>query len=119
MNTTTRYSANELAKQLLPGSDFDTATAFAVSHVSAAIENLAEWKSLNNMSARIDLEAIVREVREMSMSWQSKDDIVIALQTERNASFACEWALPEFKFNETGFLVVGRYEDMAQKGGTL
>ena len=54
MSTTTLYSANDLAKRLLPGSDFDTANAFAISHVSAAIENLAEWKSLNSTSARID-----------------------------------------------------------------
>lgn len=105
METTTRYSANDLAKQLLPGSDFDTANAFAISHVSAAIENLAEWKLLNSKIARIDLDAIVREVREMNMSWQSKDAIVAALQTEQNASFACEWALPEFKFNKAGFLI--------------
>lgn len=104
------YSANDLAKQLLPGSDFDTANAFAVSHVSAAIENLAEWKSLNSTSARIDLEAVIREVREMSMSWQSKDAIASALQTEQNASFACEWALPEFRFNESGFLIVDNRE---------
>ncbi len=110
MDTTTLYSANDLAKRLLPGSDFDTANAFAVSHVSAAIENLAEWKSLNSTSARIDLDAIVREVREMSMSWQSKDAIASVLQTEQNASFACEWALPEFKFNESGFLIVGDHE---------
>ena len=107
---TTLYSANDLAKQLLPGSDFDTANAFAVSHVSAAIENLAEWKSLNSTSARIDLEAVIREVREMSMSWQSKDAIASALQTEQNASFACEWALPEFRFNESGFLIVDNRE---------
>ncbi len=105
MDITTLCSANDLAKRLLPGSDFDTANAFAVSHVSAAIENLAEWKSLNCMSARIDIEAVVREVREMSMSWQSKNAIVSALQTEQNASFACEWALPKFQFNESGFLV--------------
>ncbi len=104
---TTLYSANDLAKQLLPGSDFDTANAFAVSHVSAAIENLAEWKSLNSTSARIDLDSIVREVREMSMAWQSKDAIVDALKSGQNTSFACEWALPEFKFNESGFLIVG------------
>lgn len=110
MRTTTLYSANDLAKRLLPGGDFDTANAFAISHVSAAIENLAEWKSLNSTSARIDLDAIVREVREMSMSWQSKDAIVSALQTEQNASFACEWALPEFRFNESGFLDVGERE---------
>ena len=110
MNTTTLCSANDLANRLLPGSDFDTANAFAVSHVSAAIENLAEWKSLNSTSPRIDLDAIVREVREMSMSWQSKDAIVSVLQTEQNASFACEWALPEFKFNESGFLVIGEQE---------
>lgn len=107
MSTTTLYSANDLAKRLIPGSDFDTANAFAISHVSAAIENLAEWKSLNSTSARIDLDAIVREVREMSMSWQSKDAIVSALQIEQNASFACEWALPKFRFNESGFLDVG------------
>ena len=110
MDTTTLYSANDLAKMLLPCSDFDTANAFAVSHVSAAIENLAEWKSLNSTSARIDLDAIVHEVRETSMSWQSKDAIVSVLQTEQNVSFACEWALPEFKFNESGFLVVGAHE---------
>lgn len=110
MSTTTLYSANDLAKRLLPGSDFDTANAFAISHVSAAIENLAEWKSLNSTSARIDLNAIVREVREMSMSWQSKDAIVSVLQTDQNASFACEWALPEFRFNESGFLDVGERE---------
>lgn len=102
----TFFSANELAKQILPGREFDTENAFAIAHVSAAIENLAEWKSLNSTSARIDLAAIVREVREMNMSWQSKDAIVSALQTEQNASFACEWALPEFKFNESGFLRV-------------
>lgn len=106
----TLYSANDLAKRLLPGGDFDTANAFAISHVSAAIENLAEWKSLNSTSARIDLEAIVREVREMNISWQSKDAIVSALQTERNASFACEWVFHEFKFNESGFLVMGKHE---------
>lgn len=50
MDTTTLYSANDLAKRLLPGSDFDTVNAFAVSHVSAAIENLAEWKSLNSLN---------------------------------------------------------------------
>jgi len=50
----------------------------------------------------------VREVREMNMSWQSKNAIVEALQTEQNAAFACEWALPEFKFNEPGFLIAGR-----------
>lgn len=33
-----------------------------------------------------------------------------ALQIEQNASFACEWALPEFKFNESGFQVVGERE---------
>lgn len=110
MSTTTLYSANDLAKQLLPGSDFDTANAFAVSHVSAAIENIGEWRTINSKSTRIDLDAIVREVREMCMSWQSKDAIVSALQTEQNASFACEWALPEFKFNESGFLVVGEHE---------
>lgn len=110
MSTTTLYSANDLAKRLLPGSDFDTANAFAISHVSAAIENLAEWKSLNSTSAEIDLDAIVREVREMSMSWQSKDAIVSALKTHQNASFACEWALPKFKFNESGFLIAGNHE---------
>ncbi len=110
MTTTTLCSANDLAKRLLPGSDFDTANAFAVSHVSAAIENFAEWKSLNRTSAWIDLEAIVREVREMNMSWQSKDAIVGALQTAQNASFACEWALPGFKFNESGFLAAGAHE---------
>lgn len=110
MNTTTLCSANDLAKRLLPGGNFDTANAFAVSHVSAAIENLAEWKSLNSTSAQINIDAVVREVREMSMSWQSKDTIVSALQTEQNASFACEWALPEFKFNESGFLVVEEHE---------
>ncbi|QQD72988.1 hypothetical protein [Acidithiobacillus ferrivorans] len=104
------YSANELAKRLLPGSDFNTANAFAVAHVSAAIENIAEWKFFNSTSARIDLDAIVREVREMSMSWQSKDAIVGALQTAQNTAFACEWALPEFKFNESGFLLVGKNE---------
>lgn len=108
MNTTTLCSATDLANRLLPSSDFDTANAFAVSHVSAAIENLAEWKSLNSTSARIDLNAIVREVREMSMSWQSKDAIVRALQTEQNASFACEWSLPKFQFNKSGFLVTER-----------
>ncbi len=41
MPTVTFLSANDVAKELLPGSDFDTANAFAVSHVSAAIENLA------------------------------------------------------------------------------
>ena len=46
MPTVTFLSANDVAKELLPGSDFDTANAFAVSHVSAAIENLAEWKHL-------------------------------------------------------------------------
>ena len=86
MDTTTLYSANDLAKRLLRGRDFDPANAFAVSHVSAAIENLAEWKSLNSTS---------------------KDAIVDALQSGQNASFACEWALPEFKFNESGFLIVG------------
>ncbi len=70
------YSAHELAKRLLPGSDFNTASAFAVAHVSAAIENLAEWKFFNSTSARIDLDAIVGEVREMSMSWQSKDMLI-------------------------------------------
>ena len=39
MPTVTFLSANDVAKELLPGSDFDTANAFAVSHVSAAIEN--------------------------------------------------------------------------------
>ena len=107
------YSSSDLAKQLLPGADFDTANAFAVSHISAAIENLAEWKSSNNTNARIDLDAIVREVREMNMSWQSKDAILVALQTAQNASFACEWALPEFKFNEPGFLVT----EMGGKSG--
>ena len=110
MSTTALYSANDLAKRLIPGSDFDPAIAFAIGHVSAAIENLAEWKSLNSTSARIDLDAIVREVREMSMSWQSKDAIVSALNTDQNASFVCGWALPEFKFNESGFLVVGERE---------
>ena len=104
------YSANELAKRLLPGSDFNTANAFAVAHVSAAIENIAEWKFFNSTSARIDLDAIVREVREMSMSWQSKDAIVGALQTAQNTAFACEWSLPKFKFNESGFLLVGKNE---------
>ena len=37
------YSANELAKRLLPGGDFNAANAFAVAHVSAAIENIAEF----------------------------------------------------------------------------
>ena len=92
MPTVTFLSANDVAKELLPGSDFDTANAFAVSHVSAAIENLAEWKHLNGKDARIDLDAVVREVREMNMSWQSKEAIVAALQTERNAGFVCEWA---------------------------
>ena len=110
MSMNTLYSANDLAKRLLPGSDFDTANAFAISHVSAAIENLAEWNSLKSTSARIDLHAIVREVREMSMSWQSKDAIVSVLQTDRNASFACEWALPKFEFNESGFLIMGNHE---------
>lgn len=32
------------------------------------------------------------------------------LQTEQNASFACEWALPEFKFNESGFLIAENHE---------
>lgn len=82
MNTVL-FNANELAKQLLPGSEFDADNALAIAHVSAAIENLAEWKSLNSTSARIDLDAIVREVREMNMSWQSKDAIVGALQTSR------------------------------------
>ena len=106
----TFVTANDVAKQLLPGGNFDTANAFAVSHVSAAIENLAEWKFLNGKSARIDLEAVVREVREMNMSWQSKDAIVAALETEQNAIFACEWSLPEFKFNEPGFLIAGEHE---------
>ena len=67
MPTVTFLSANDVAKELLPGSDFDTANAFAVSHVSAAIENLAEWKHLNGKDARIDLDAVVREVREMGI----------------------------------------------------
>ncbi len=58
----------------------------------------------------LDLETVIREMREMNMSWQSKDAIVSALQTEQNASFACEWALPEFRFNESGFLIVGEHE---------
>jgi hypothetical protein len=78
------YSANDLAKQLLPGSDFDAANAFAISHVSAAIENLAEWKSLNSTSARIDLEAIVREVREMNES-----GFLVAEKLE--APFTCKY----------------------------
>jgi len=110
MPPVTFLSANEVAKELLPGSDFDTANAFAVSHVSAAIENLAEWKHLNGKGARIDLDSVVREVREMNMSWQSKEAIVAALQTERNAGFSCEWALPEFAFNESGFLLTGKRE---------
>jgi hypothetical protein len=40
------------------------------------------------------------------MNWQSKDAIIGALQTGRNTGFACEWALPEFKFDESGFLRV-------------
>lgn len=108
MSVATLFSANDLAARLLPGSDFDTANAFAVSHVSAAIENLAEWRKANDRSALIDLDAIVREVREMSMSWQSKDGIVSALQTERNASFACEWVLSQFKFNESGFRLANK-----------
>jgi len=107
------YSANELAKQLLQGSEFDTANAFAISHVFAATENLAEWKSLNSTSALIDLDAIVCEVREMNMSWQSKDAIVAALQTGQNAGFACKWALHEFKFNESGFLIAGQHQARA------
>jgi hypothetical protein len=97
------YSANDLAIQLLPGADMDTANAFAVSHVSAAIENVAEWKLQNHRNPLIDLESIVREVREMSMSWQSKDAIVVALQTPQNAGFSCEWVLPVFGFNKAGF----------------
>ncbi len=99
------YSANELAKRLLPGGDFNAANAFAVAHVSAAIENIAEWKFFNGTSARIDLDAIVREVREMDMSWQSRDAVVGALQTAQNSSFACEWTLSVFKFNESGYLL--------------
>lgn len=110
MDTNTLYSANDLAKRLIPGSDFDTVNAFAFSHVSVAIENLAEWKCLNNTIARIDIDDIVIEVCEMDISWQIKDSIVSLLRTEQNVSFACKWALPEFKFNESGFMVVGAHE---------
>lgn len=103
------YSANELATQLLPGADMDTSNAFAIGHVSAAIENLAEWKLQNQRNPQIDLEAIVREVKEMSMSWQSKNDIVQRLQTDRNQHFKCEWALTSFSFNGSGFKASGVY----------
>lgn len=39
-----------------------------------------------------------------------QNDITSALQTERNTGFACEWALPEFKFSDSGFLVAGEQE---------
>ncbi len=46
----------------------------------------------------------------MIMSWQSKGAIVSALQTEQNATFACEWAPSEFRFNESGYLIIGEHE---------
>jgi hypothetical protein len=101
------WSANEIAAQLLPGTAFDTANAFAISHVSAAIENIAEWKLANGRSSRIDLDVIVREIKEMAMSWQSKDDIVRRLQTWKNKAFACKWVLPSFNFNESRFQATG------------
>ena len=35
---------------------------------------------------------------------------VSALQTEYNASFACEWALPDIKLHESRFLMVDEHQ---------
>jgi hypothetical protein len=105
MHAVILYSANDLAGMLLSGCESSFWNRFARNHISAAIENLAEWKFYNSTSAEIDIDAVMCELREMIGSWQSKESIVRTLDTKQNASFVCEWSLPEFKFGGTGFLL--------------
>lgn len=102
--TPTLYTGHDVAKRLFPGNEFDANNAFAIAHIGAAIENLAEWRILNGQNPSIDIRAIAREVREMNMAWRSKDAIVDALEHQQHSNFACKWVLPTFHFNEAGFV---------------
>lgn len=73
------------------------------------LQLLADIKQFDIQNLSLDL---------LSMSWQSKDAIVSSLQTESNASFACERALPEFKFNESGFLIVDEQDAVFGSGSS-
>ncbi len=91
-------TADQLAKKLLPD-----AGEFTLNHVAAALENMTQWRLEHKHPARLELADVIREVREMNMSYESKDAIVEALQ---KAPFACEWVLPNFDNQAAGFRVV-------------
>jgi hypothetical protein len=119
------HTAKELAQNLLLSGKCTTEAA--ISHVTFAIETIAEekeverkdafftdlcfslfspFKSLDDEATKICIDDIVREIREMEISWQDRDAIVSALTNRENNSFACKWVLPQFRFNGAGFEIV-------------
>lgn len=96
--TTTTYTAAQLAKSLLPaGSDWTLA------HVAGALEEITIISLEHNHSLVIDRAEVVREVREMNMEMETREGIVAQLE---GIAFACEWVLPQFNRDAAGFRVL-------------
>ena len=92
------YTAEQLAKKLLPD-----AGEWTLTHVAAALENMTTWNLEQQRPTRLEVSDVIREVREMNMSYESKDRIEEALQ---KVPFACEWVFGHFDSKAAGFRLV-------------
>lgn len=92
---TTLYTADQLAKKLVPNG-----SEWTLDHVAGALGELTIWCLEYGHWPKQDCADVVREIREMNMSYESRDAIVAQLAT---VSFECEWTLPKFETAAAGF----------------
>lgn len=89
------YTAQGLAATLLP-----KASEWAVDHIAGALEELAKWSINEGVPPKFDRQMVVKEVREMNMAMESRDNIVAQLET---ITFTCQWVHPNFDSETQGF----------------
>jgi hypothetical protein len=103
MKTTTLFSVRDLAKHLLKSDSVTVTDIATIGYVSMAIINIANWRIFCGKTIKITLDDIIWEILKMRISQKQKNVITRKLQTVENEAFICQWILPEFKPDESGF----------------
>lgn len=97
MNAIRLYTGAELASMLIPG-----AAEWMLKHVAGALDASAAWHADRGWNARLDRTDVVLEVRDTNLMRDVRESIIGRLE---QATFLCEWILPEHRAGKAGFLV--------------
>ncbi len=98
------FTAAQISKEYLCKKELLDDYSFR--HIADAIENITEYKIIRQMKPIVYLEDVILEIKQMSMFWKDKEDIVVVLEKEQNAQFACQWLLTKYAFGQAGYKLI-------------